>query len=150
MFTSQSAYEPEHPRALAIYCSDGRFTNAVEELLHHLGHARLDTLTIPGGPALLTPWAASILDADQIQRASQFLIRAHSIDHIVLLTHENCGYYRQTHPGRPVDEVREAQTDDLRFAARALRVARPGAAVALYHAIPHEGRVRFNPIPSAP
>ncbi len=150
MFISQSAYEAEHPRALAIYCSDGRFTSAVEELLHHLGHARLDTLTIPGGPALLNPWAASILDADQIQRASQFLIRAHSIDHIVLLSHENCGYYRQKHPGRPAVDVRKAQTDDLRIAARAVRLARPGATVVLYHAAPHEGRVRFNPITEAP
>jgi hypothetical protein len=150
MFVSKTAYEPGHPRALAIYCSDGRFTEAVEELLHHLGHARLDTLTMPGGPALLNPWAASILDADQIQRASQFLIRAHAIDHLVLLSHENCGYYRQKMPGRPAADVRASQTDDLRIAARALRGARPGVRVALYHAQPHEGRVSFHPITEAP
>jgi carbonic anhydrase len=150
MFVSRTAYEPGHPRALAVYCSDGRFTEAVEELLHHLGHARLDTLTIPGGPAILNPWAASILDADQIQRAAQFLIRAHHIDHLVLLSHEGCGYYRQKMPGRPAADVRKSQTDDLQIAARALRGARPGVRVALYHAAPHEGHVSFQPITGAP
>lgn len=34
MFISQSAHDTGYPRALAIHCSDGRFTTAVEELLH--------------------------------------------------------------------------------------------------------------------
>lgn len=150
MFVSQGLYETGHPKALAIYCSDGRFTNAVEELLHHLGHARLDTLTMPGGPALLNPWTASILDADQVNRASQFLIKAHSIDHVVLLSHEGCGYYRQKLPGRPTADIRQSQVDDLRVAARAVRAARSSMRVELYHAIPHGGRVRFEPITEAP
>ena len=49
-FQSSTPYEPSHPKALAIYCSDGRFTQPVEDLLHSLGHARLDTCTLPGGP----------------------------------------------------------------------------------------------------
>jgi hypothetical protein len=149
MFVSQGLYDAGHPRALAIYCSDGRFTNAVEELLHHLGHARLDTLTMPGGPALLNPWAASLLEADQVSRASQFLMKAHSIDHVVLLSHEGCGYYRQKLPGRPAADLRQHQLDDLRVAARAVPTARGGVRVELYHATPHEGRVRFQPIPEA-
>jgi len=149
MFISQGLYEHGHPSALAIYCSDGRFTSAVEELLHHLGHARLDTLTMPGGPALLNPWAASILDADQVTRASQFLIKAHSIDHVVLLSHETCGYYRQKLPGRPAADVRQSQVDDLRIAARAVRAGRANMRVALYHASPHEGRVSFQSISEA-
>ena len=150
MFVSQGLYDHGHPKALAIYCSDGRFTNAVEELFHHLGHARLDTLTMPGGPALLNPWAASILESDQVSRASQFLMKAHNIDHVVLLSHEGCGYYRQKLPGRPAADIRQSQVDDLRVAARAVRAARSGVRVVLYHAIPHDGRVRFEPISEAP
>ena len=44
----------------------------------------------------------------------------------------------------------KAQTDDLRIAARAVCMARPGIRVVLYHAMPYEGRVRFNPITEAP
>ena len=122
----------------------------MEELFHHLGHARLDTLTMPGGPALLNPWAASILESDQVSRASQFLMKAHNIDHVVLLSHEGCGYYRQKLPGRPAADIRQSQVDDLRVAARAVRAARSGVRVVLYHAIPHDGRVRFEPISEAP
>ena len=48
-FSPRMRFEATHPEALAVYCSDGRFTDAVEELLHHLGYTRLDTLTLPGG-----------------------------------------------------------------------------------------------------
>lgn len=148
-FLSTTPFAETHPKALAIYCSDGRFTQAVEDLLHHLGHARLDTLTLPGGPGLLNFWAGSLLEADQVERAARFLIRGHSIDHVVLLAHAGCGYYRQRHPGRPADEVKASQLADIRVAARALRGARPGLAVAMYYASPAGDRVRFDLVPDA-
>jgi hypothetical protein len=77
-FVSAARYDASHPRALAVYCSDGRFTQAIEDLLRHLGHDRLDTLTLPGGPGLLNLWAGSLLEADQMERAARFLIRGPS------------------------------------------------------------------------
>jgi hypothetical protein len=146
IFVAPSAYDAAHPNALAVYCSDGRFTQAVEELLQHLGHPRLDTLTMPGGPGLLNFWAGSLLEADQVERAARFLIRGHSIDHVVLLAHAGCGYYRQRHPGRPAADVKATQLDDMRVAARALRNARPSLDLALFYAVPEGGRVRFEPV----
>lgn len=146
MYIAETPYEATHPKALAIYCSDGRFTTAVEELLRHLGHERLDTLTMPGGPALLNFWTASILDADQVGRASQFLIRGHGIEQVVLLAHAGCGYYRQRFPGRASAEVKQTQLDDLRVAARALASARRDLDVTLYYASPVDGKVRFDPV----
>lgn len=146
MFVAPTPYDAGHPKAIAVYCSDGRFTQAVEELLHHLGHARLDTLTMPGGPALLNAWTASILETDQISRAVSFLIRGHALDHVVLLAHAGCGYYRQKFPGRPTADVRKAQLDDLRTAARTIRGVRSGLEIALYYATPENGRVRFDPV----
>jgi hypothetical protein len=145
-FTSTTPFDASHPNALAVYCSDGRFTQAVEELLHHLGHARLDTLTMPGGPGLLNFWAGSLLEADQVDRAARFLIRGHAIDHVVLLAHAGCGYYRQRHPGLAAEQVKTTQLEDLRVAGRALRTARPGLSVALFYATPDGGRVRFDPV----
>ena len=143
-FTSRAAFDGAHPRALAVYCSDGRFTDAVEELLHHLGHARLDTLTLPGGPGLLNFWSGSLLEADQIERAARFLIRGHSIDHVVLLAHAGCGHYRQRFGNHPAAQIQAAQIEDLRVAARAVRAARAGITVELFYATPSEGRVRFE------
>jgi hypothetical protein len=48
-FVSTVAFDPEHLRALALYCSDTGCTEWVEELLQCLGHPRLDTLTIQSG-----------------------------------------------------------------------------------------------------
>lgn len=145
-FTSRAGFDAAHPRALALYCSDGRFTDAVEELLHHLGYPRLDTLTLPGGPGVLNFWAGSLLEADQMERAARFLIRGHDLQHVVLLAHAGCGYYRQKLGARPAAAVKEAQVADLRVAARAIRAARTGIDVTLCYATPEGGRVRFDPV----
>jgi hypothetical protein len=34
-FISQVPYEASHPHVLAVYCSDGRFTDAVEDPAIH-------------------------------------------------------------------------------------------------------------------
>jgi hypothetical protein len=145
-FVSAAPYEASHPRALAVYCSDGRFTQAIEDLLRHLGHDRLDTLTLPGGPGLLNLWAGSLLEADQMERAARFLIRGHAIEHVVLLAHAGCGYYRQRFPGRAASETRLSQLEDLQVAAGSLRSARPGITVELFYASVEGSRVRFDPV----
>src|SRR3954468_21247532 len=83
-FVANAPFSAGYPTALAIYCSDGRFTEAVEELLHHLGHQRLDTLTLPGGPGLLNPWRCSVLEAGHVMRSAEMLIKNHGITDVVL------------------------------------------------------------------
>ncbi len=143
-FVAATPYEKGHPSALAIYCSDGRFTTAVEELLAHLGHPRLDTLTIPGGAALLNAWAASVLDADHMQRAAKFLILGHDIRQVVLVAHAGCGYYRQRYPGEK--DVKAYQLADLRAAVGALRRTRSSLEVKAFYAVPAGEQVTFEPV----
>ncbi|MFO0586006.1 MAG: carbonic anhydrase [Polyangiaceae bacterium] len=143
-FVAEAAYEAHHPSALAVYCSDGRFTQAVEELLGSLGHARLDTLTIPGGAALLNAWTASVLDADHVQRAARFLITGHGIREVVLVAHAGCGYYRARHPNEK--DLKAYQITDLRAAAGELRRTRSGLEVKAFYAMPRDGRVTFEAI----
>ena len=119
-FVANAAFNPGHPTALAIYCSDGRFTEAVEELLHHLGHQRLDTLTLPGGPGLLNPWCSSVLEAGHVMRSAQMLIKNHDITEVVLLAHAGCGHYKMRFPHLPSDEVKKHQLADLAHAAGSL------------------------------
>jgi len=108
-FTSETAYDASHPTALAVYCSDGRFTSAIEELLRHLGHPRLDTLTIPGGPGLLQHKTSGYSDCDTFSRSAEFLIREHHIKVVVLLAHEGCGYYARKFPDLTPAQIRERQ-----------------------------------------
>src|SRR5687767_10034945 len=112
-FRATTEFEAQHPTALAIYCSDGRFTRSVEELLESLGHDRLDTMTMPGGPALLHVHASLYSDADATTRAAGFLIRGHHIRHAILLAHEGCGYYRARYPTESGGELLRRQLADL-------------------------------------
>ncbi|MFP2924572.1 carbonic anhydrase [Pyxidicoccus sp. 3LG] len=146
-FVSKHAYEATHPTTLAIYCSDGRFTDAVEDLAQHLGHDRIDTLTIPGGPALLNRWVADYLESDVITRAARFLIESHHIEDVLLLAHAGCGYYQHRHGSLGPEFVAEQQLTDLRHAAEELQKAYPGMRVHLYFTRPHGSRIQFQPIP---
>jgi len=144
-FIAQTPYEAEHPDALALYCSDGRFTEAVEELFAHLGYPRLDTLTLPGGPGLLNSWTSNAATAAYAVRASAFLIRAHHIRHVVLIAHEGCGYYRDRYR-RSAQEIPSRQLDDLKAAARELAIESPRLETSLYFASIAGARVVFSPV----
>ncbi len=145
-FVASTPYDAAHPSALAIYCSDGRFTESVEQLLHRLGHARLDTRTMPGGPGLFDVWVAGMTDSAAVATGSKFLIEGHRIQRVIVIAHEGCGYYRKHLGARPQAELRKKQEDDLRVAARALVGARPGLRVDGYYARVEGGRVTFDPV----
>lgn len=144
--TTKAGFEPSYPTALAVYCSDGRFTGAVVELLDHLGHPRLDLLTIPGGPGLLNHKTSGFSDCDTFTRSAEFLIRAHHITTVVLLAHEKCGFYARQFPDLTVDEIKERQHADLRHAARELLETHPRLRIETFIAVPDGGHVRFDPI----
>jgi hypothetical protein len=128
-------YQPTHPKALALYCSDGRFTNAVEELLHRLGHARVDTVTLPGGPALFNVWLAGFSDSDTIGRGTSFLIEGHRIEQAALIAHAGCGFYKARMGSATPQQIQEQQIADLRSAAQVIASRHPGIKVSLFYAV---------------
>ena len=141
VFTAHVPFQELHPTALAVYCSDGRFTAAVEELLSHLGHARLDTMTIPGGPALFNIWSAPIIAADYQLKAASFLIQAHRINKVVLIAHESCGYYASQARLDP-SAIYQEQIEDLHVAARAL--GSTSVEIDKFYAHKFEGGIQFR------
>jgi len=144
-YTSKEKFEASHPDALAVYCSDGRFTDAVEELLHSIGHPRLDTMTLPGGPALFELTTADFAGLEATRTAASFLVKGHGIEHVVLLAHEGCGYYRSRNPGLEAEDIIQKQLADLRSAGRWFHGAMPQVDVRLYIArINKAGRVAFH------
>jgi hypothetical protein len=149
-FTTRSTFRADHPHALALYCSDGRYTRAVEELLVHLGHERLDTLTLPGGPGLLSMSSAAFVELDATKRGASFLIAGHGIRDVFLIAHEGCGYYRSRNPRKEPAAIARVQREDLRVAAGALEVSHPELATHLYYARPHAGLVTFDPVARTP
>ena len=129
-FLSRAPFDAAHPDSLAIYCSDGRFTRAVEELLAHLGHSGLDTLTLPGGPGLLSA-STSYSEREAVARAASFLIVGHHIRNVVLIAHQGCGYYRDRYPGEPAAAIEARQLTDLRAARQALELSHPSLKILL-------------------
>lgn len=146
-FTSESEFDASHPTALAVYCSDGRFNRAVEELLRDLGHPRLDTLTIPGGPGLLNHKTSGYSDCDTFSRSAEFLIREHHITAVVLLAHDGCGYYARKFPDLPPDQIRARQLADLHHASAELADTHPRLQIEEFMVVTDQGRVRFDPVP---
>jgi hypothetical protein len=146
MTKSKAAFTKDHPDALAVYCSDGRFTDAVEELLHSLGHARLDVMCLPGGPALLDLGSASFSALEAMRTSASFLVRGHKTKHVVLIAHDGCGYYRERYRFESPEEIALQQKADLRTAASWLTGSHPDLSIACYFATPEGGKVAFNVI----
>lgn len=114
--TLAMAYRHDHPDTLALYCSDGRFTRAVEELCDTLGADRIDTITIPGGPGLLDIGKLALSDRATVTKSLGFLVQGHQIKTVVLVAHAGCGYYRNRYPRKSATEVEAMQYADLRAA----------------------------------
>lgn len=147
-FIAKVPYESSHPHVLAVYCSDGRFTDAVEELAKHLGHERIDTLTLPGGPGLLNRWSADYLESDMVTRAANFLIHGHHIQEVLLLAHAGCGYYQTRHGALGPEFIAEQQLKDLQAAAAELQKTHPGLTVHTYFVRPQGTKITFEPLDS--
>ena len=142
----KATFDKKHPKALAIYCSDGRFTDAVEELVHGLGHPRLDVLCMPGGPALLDLGSASFSALEAMRTSASFLIRGHLTKHITLVAHDGCGYYKERYRFETAEEIIKQQKDDLRIAAQWLAGSHPDLEIAMYFAKPDGSKIVFDEI----
>jgi hypothetical protein len=139
LFRAKAHFDKQHPAALAMWCSDGRFTQAVEELLASLGEERLDTLTLPGGPALLDVTSAAMGALDVMREAASFLIKAHATRTVVLVAHAECGYYRNRYRYEGAEAMRRRQLADIRGAARWLTTNHTGLTVRCFFASIAEG-----------
>lgn len=128
-----------------MYCSDGRFTESVEELFRSLGQDRLDTLTVPGGPCLLELTSSSVSAVEMMRASCSFLVVAHKIEEAILLSHEGCGYYKSRFPMDSASSLRARQLADLRGATRWLAQTHPKTRVHAFHASVEDGHVQFEP-----
>ena len=129
--------------ALVVYCSDGRFARQSEQFVaEHLHLARCDRLVVPGGPAAL-------IEPDAHHNAfesAKFLMFAHDVDRVVLIMHEDCGYYAHRRELTGASQRRARQADLGRIADR-LRAVNADVRIDAYEARLHEDgqTVAFTP-----
>jgi hypothetical protein len=135
VFTSSERWQPERIGALALYCSDGRWGDACDEFCHkYLQIPRYDRWAVPGGPARLVPQGSNGADDRKVREQIDFLVKAHELERIVLITHFGCAYYGQRLQRSPA-ECLPAQFDDVRSAAALLRSWYPGVRLEAYLAM---------------
>ena len=146
-FTTQQSWNPERIRAMAIYCSDGRWGEAFDEYCHDgLKLPRYDRFAVPGGPLLLTMRDASLISAyDAARDQIHFLVEGHELSRLVLITHWGCAFYHRLLHAEPADCL-ATQLADLRTAARTLRGWFAGIEVTAHAAYNHGGAVWFETV----
>lgn len=148
-FTSTFHWDEERIHAMALYCSDGRWGLAFDEFCHkHLRIPRYDRWAVPGGPAWLLPSAedTGFLQAARLQ--VDFLVQAHGLERMVLITHFGCAYYGGRLKKLP-EECIPVQNADLLRAAATLREWYPGMRVETFLAMRSGRQLSFHEVPAS-
>jgi carbonic anhydrase len=115
-FRSWATWKDEFSGNLAVFCSDERFVAATLEFLRRgLDMERCDLLVVAGGPAFIPQSEPSLIERFEL------LIKAHKIERVALIAHDDCGYYKHRYPQLAPEKLRQQQHKDLLAALSALR-----------------------------
>ncbi len=145
MYQSSVRFDENRIRAAAIYCSDGRFGEQIDDFLHNgLKLPRCDRLVVPGGAACLAGHFLAFREEDGLVEQLRFLIQVHDLQRVVLVAHQDCAFYSERlHV--PSTGLESRQREDLQAAAGRLRSFSRSLAVDEFFARKHaDGTVRFE------
>jgi hypothetical protein len=145
-YASSMPYDVTRMPAAAVYCSDGRYGEQMDEFLHHgLGLPRYDRVAVPGGAACLASHLVTMREEGALDRQLRFLVEAHELDRVVLIAHQDCGYYKRMRVR--AKSLEDQQFEDLAKAAKRISEYVRGLEVEAYFARKVEGFVRFDVVP---
>jgi hypothetical protein len=147
IYTSSLPFDTQRIMAVAVYCSDGRFGNHLDEFLQeHLRLPRYDRLALPGGAAWLS-WQSSMSISHHSLMNDQFdfLVQAHGLRRAVLIAHYGCAYYA-LRCGGDADTFLPTQIRDLQDVAERLRRRYPALQIECYLARSNGDRVDFETV----
>ena len=115
-------WREQRPKILVVACSDGRFQEEVDEFLqHHLAIDHCDRVYLPGGAGALATSGAEFIRGQRNRGECQFLIKAHSIERVILMFHGPaedgppqalCGDYTRRLPTSSPAGIRRQQERD--------------------------------------
>src|SRR5262249_42272201 len=147
VYESLQPYEDARIHAAAVYCSDGRIGEQIDDFLHNgLGLPRYDRVAVPGGPACLAGRLMAFWEARGVEDQLRFLAQVHGLTRVVLIAHEGCAYYAQR-LAIPPAEVMRAQREARGRARRRGETPLAGVPGEPYVARLPGASVRFEPFP---
>ena len=148
-YASRVPFDPRRVGAAAVYCSDGRFGEQMDEFLHQsLRLPRYDRLAVPGGPACLSGALSVFWESHSAERQLDFLCHVHKLERLIMIAHEGCAFYLEWLKVKP-EEFAARQLDDVKRAATRVRQTQPTLKVEAYVARRQEAQIWFEPIPIA-
>lgn len=146
IFRSTAPFGGKPVQAAAVYCSDGRIDEQVDEFLTRgLGIAACDRVVLPGGPASLAGSTEAYVPQDDVADELNFLIEAHELKRLVLIQHQPCGFYHARFADRE-DEIESLQQLDLLRAAQRMRQTTNLESIEAYYARLVDNSLIFEPV----
>ncbi len=144
-FISREPWCERRVRAMAIYCSDGRWGDAIDEFCHQgLGVPAYDRFAVPGGAAWLNNLDCSRFYLCEAARQQiDFLVKSHGLERIILITHFGCAFYAHR-LGLGPEACLPKQLEELHSAAKTLHRWFDGLRVEAYLATREAGSIVFH------
>jgi hypothetical protein len=144
-YESSVPFDANRIRAAAVYCSDGRFGEQCDDLLHNaLRLPRYDRLAVPGGAACLASHFATYREEEGVMEQLRFLVRAHGLERVVLIAHEHCAFYADRLRVSPL-QIESQQREDIKKAVRRVRSLSHSLKVSAFFARKRwNDRIRFE------
>src|SRR5438046_10743654 len=86
LYTSRMPFDERRIGAAAVYCSDGRYGEQMDEFLHEgLGVPHYDRVAVPSGAACLAGHGNCVYEKESLERQLKFLIETHDLNRLVFI-----------------------------------------------------------------
>jgi hypothetical protein len=147
VFVSPTAFDQRRVHAAAVYCSDGRFGEQMDEFLHAgLNLPRYDRVAVPGGAACMAGHVLASFEKAAMERQLEFLVREHQLRRVVLIAHDGCAFYKNL--WLTTRTVEQQQLADIQMAADLIRLWNSALEVEAYFARVVTDRIAFERWPA--
>ena len=144
-FASSEHFDENRIGAAAVYCCDGRYGEQFDDFLHRgLKLPRYDRLALPGGAACLAGHCMAFREEEALVEQLRFLIKTHELERVVLIAHQDCGFYAKQ-LRVPPSEIELHQREDMTAAVRRIHSFASDVRVDAFFARKHsDGTIRFE------
>lgn len=136
VYQSRAEWREARSPTLVIACADGRWRDHIEDFVANAlkVDSAYDLVMVPGGAEPLALADLIPKDFSFLRRRLEMLVRSHGTRRVILIAHENCGWYRERKVGPLTLELKARQIADLRRARACVTEWFDGVTVETYFA----------------